>query len=143
MVDDYYIPSTEDLEDQYLQFIEEHPRFPKDQLRVLFPNLDQLKQSHRVARIVADKCKKVHLKAKEMNAQEELEKEIDRHRWAALKEHGFEALEEVFKGNDLKLKMEASKFVLSGKHSHAKRLGELLAEAESRSNSKDEPYPKP
>lgn len=137
-------PSIEELEDEYIQFIEEHPRFPRRFLKAKFPDLEQMESSRRVAEIFAEKERLAREEARKESLDDAYELEQWKHEWKSMQDKGFTVLNQALDGHPVtKEQLDAAKFVLSGKQSHAKRSGELQADKESQSNSTDIPYPKP
>jgi len=137
--DPYYVPSEESLEDEYIKFIEEHPRFPRKHMRAKFPNLDQMEGSQRVAKILADKALKDHHQSNE-TAQL---KEKRRERFRDCQDRALSFVMEVLEDDnaDPRLKMDASKFVLAGGQAYDKRKNEIAAERDGNNQIKDIPYP--
>jgi hypothetical protein len=148
MVDNYLsniqAPSVEELEDEYIEFIEKHPRFPRRHLRARFPNLDQLEDSQRVAKILAQKEEQRRNQAKAEKLHGQYETLLLRQRFNSLQDVAISILEKAMSGKNVtKEQLEAAKYALSGKQSYARRSGELQAETEQSNFTDDQPYPKP
>jgi hypothetical protein len=125
------IPTERQREDEFINFIEQHEKFPRRHLKALFPNLDELEASPRVAQILAEKA------IKKSTFEDDYKIRFCQAQDRALNR----IIDLLDNSTDERIQLDASKFLLSGRQAHAKRVGELRAEMDMNEIHKDEQYP--